>query len=73
MSDQELKLDVIKRNFIRVGKKYSNDADNVESDVEELLEQASFIECIMSAMEEWAGVISARIDEQDEKEYDENI
>lgn len=67
MTDHELKLEIIKKNFIAVGKKYSGrDESELLDDIELLMEEEGFIETMMLCMEEWAGSISARINEEDE-------
>lgn len=74
MTDQEYKLEIIEKNFLRIAEQTGTSVEDAEEQVEGLMKEGVFISCITACMDEWAGVISARIDESDkENHYDENI
>ena len=66
MTDQELKIDILRRNAIKIAGDRGYDVTDVAEQFEEMIKDEKFMIWIMFSMDEWAGVISARIDREDE-------
>lgn len=60
----------MRRTFINASIESGMDEEFAKENVEQVLSEKAFIDSIMSCMEQWAGVISARIDESDREEAD---
>lgn len=67
MTDHEHKLDIIKKRFIQVGMETGLSEEESTEGTLELMKEEKFIQVMSYCMDAWAGVISARIDEDDEK------
>lgn len=73
MTDQELKIDILRKNAVKYAVERGYDAEEVNQEFDQLLKEKDLIDWVTFSMDEWAGVISARIDDSDREEDHEEL